>query len=216
VDLSFVISYVILFFSVQYFRSICTHGAVPLASVSHLFCLHWGLFNEGREHRHAVQHTWDDGQRHCGQLRRETPGPSVRFSRGRHSHILTCAMWLMGKFCVQKGPGAGHWDGERTCVNVYVFVRVFVSIESGACVRSVHTANMAVRSGTDVQAGHKFKSPSNHIENLAHFVSPQSIYRPANSCFLNTPISSQRQQTPANQPCLIRELRLKCQAPSQV
>ena len=134
-DLSYVISYVILFFSVQYLRSICMHGAVPLASLSHLFCLHWGLFNGGREHRHAIQHTWDDGQRHCGHLRRETPGPSVRFSRGRHSHILTCAMWLMGKFCVQKGPGAGHWDGERMCMCLCVCL--LASSQGLACAPSI-------------------------------------------------------------------------------
>ena len=35
----------------------------------------------------------------CGERR---PVHSVRLSRGRHPYILTCAMWLMGKSCVQK------------------------------------------------------------------------------------------------------------------
>lgn len=118
----------------------------------------------------------------------------------------------------KKRPVAGHSNGERICVKVCVcvFVRVIVSVESGACVCSVHTANVAVRSGADMHARHKFKSPGDRNENLAHFVSPQLTHRPASSCFLNTPIYSQRQQTPANQPCLIRELRLKRQVPSQV
>ena len=91
----------------------------------------------------------------CAERR---PVHSVRLSRGRHPHILTCVMWLMGKSCVQKRPVAGHLNGERICVKVCVcvcvFVRVIVSVESGACVCSVHTANEAVRSGADMRARH--------------------------------------------------------------
>ena len=87
----------------------------------------------------------------CAERR---PVHSVRLSRGRHPHILTCAMWLMGKSCVQRRPVAGHSNGERICVKVCVIV----SVESGACVCSVHTANVAVRSGADMHARLKFNN----------------------------------------------------------
>lgn len=54
----------------------------------------------------------------------------------------------------KKGPVAGHSNGERICVKVCVIV----SVESGACVRSVHTANVAVRSGADMHARLKFNN----------------------------------------------------------
>ena len=194
------------------------HGAVPLASLSHLSCLHRGLFNEGREHRHAVQYTCEGGPRHCGYLRRETPGafgPSFTWSSPAHSNMCYVANGKV--LCAKKDLWQDTRMGrEYVSKCVCVFVRVIVSVESGACVCSVHTANVAVRSGADMHARHKFKSPGDRNENLAHFVSPQLTHRPASSCFLNTPIYSQRQQTPANQPCLIRELRLKRQVPSQV
>jgi len=82
------------FFFVQYLRSIYLHGAVPFSSLSHLFCLHWGLFNEGREHRQAVQYTCEGGPRHNGYLRRETPsafGPSFTWSSPVHSNMCYVA-----------------------------------------------------------------------------------------------------------------------------
>ena len=156
-DLSYVVSYVILFFSAQYLCSICMHGAVPLASLSHLFCLHRGLFNEGREHRHAVQYTCEGGPRHCGYLRRETPGafgPSFTWSSPAHSNMCYVANGKV--LCAKKTCGRTLEWGENMCqsVCVCVFVRVIVSVESGACVCSVHTANEAVRSGADMRARH--------------------------------------------------------------
>lgn len=143
------------FFFVQYLRSIYLHGAVPFSSLSHLFCLHWGLFNEVREHRQAVQYTCEGGPRHNGYLRRETPsafGPSFTWSSPVHSNMCYVANGKV--LCAKKGPVAGHSNGERICVKVCVIV----SVESGACVRSVHTANVAVRSGADMHARLKFNN----------------------------------------------------------
>lgn len=56
----------------------------------------------------------------CAERR---PVHSVRLSRGRHPHILTCAMWLMGKSCVQKKTCGRTLEwGENMCQSVCVCV----------------------------------------------------------------------------------------------
>lgn len=52
----------------------------------------------------------------CGERR---PVHSVRLSRGRNPYILICAMWLMGKSCVQKRTCGRTLEwGENMCQSV--------------------------------------------------------------------------------------------------